>query len=121
MVLQNCNWHAVESMKVKYLKSRYRCDEVEELTSLSWAYIDSDTEEEFATNRTALLSALQPAEKAYILDAWQPKERRVIRCYTKLYVNLGVNANQRSESYHVPMREITSGLLSLEESARKLL
>jgi hypothetical protein len=31
-----------------------------------------------------------------------------------------VNASQRSESYHVPMREITSGLLSLEESAKRL-
>ena len=80
-------------MKAKYRKSGYKCNEVEELTSLSWAYIDSDTEEELATNRTALLSALKPPEKAYILDTWQPKERRVIRCYTKLYANLGVNAN----------------------------
>jgi hypothetical protein len=30
------------------------------------------------------------------------------------------NANQRSESYHVPMCEITSGLLSLEKSAKRL-
>jgi hypothetical protein len=118
--LQHCNWHAVESMKAKYRKSGYKSDEVEELASLSWAYIDSDTEEDLEANRTALLSALQPTEKAYILDTWQPKERRVIRCYTKLYANLGVSSSQRSESYHVPMREITRGLLSLEESARRL-
>src|SRR3989440_2119574 len=49
-----------------------------------------------------------------------PKEWRTIRCYTKLLANLGINASQRSESYHVPMREITSGLLSLEESAKRL-
>jgi hypothetical protein len=110
----------IEAMKAKYRKSGYKSDEVEQLASLSWAYIDSDTEEELAANRTALLSALRPPEKAYILDTWQVKERRVIRCYTKLYANLGVNASQRSESYHVSMREITSGLLSLEESARRL-
>jgi hypothetical protein len=49
-------------MKAKYRKSGYRCDEVEELTNLSWTYIDGDI------NRTALLSVFQPAEKAYILD-----------------------------------------------------
>ena len=54
------------------------------------------------------------------MDTWQAKERRVIRCYAKLYANVGVNAGQRSESYHESMREIASGLLSLEESARRL-
>jgi hypothetical protein len=47
-------------MKAKYRKSGYRCDEVEELTNLSWTYIDGDIGEE--------LSVFQPAEKAYILD-----------------------------------------------------
>jgi hypothetical protein len=55
-------------MKAKYRKSGYRCDEVEELTNLSWTYIDGDIGEELAANRTALLSVFQPAEKAYILD-----------------------------------------------------
>jgi hypothetical protein len=44
----------------------------------------------------------------------------VVHCYTKLYSNLKVNSSQRSESYHIPMREISSGLLSLEESAKRL-
>lgn len=82
--------------------------------------MNSDTEEEPKNNRTALLLLLKAPEKAYIEDAWMPKEWRTIRCHTKLSTNLGVNANQRSESYHVPMREITSGLLSLEESAKRL-
>ena len=74
----------------------------------------SETKEQLMANRKALVSALRPSEKAYILEAWQPKEKRVIHCYTKLYSNLGVNSSQRSESYHVPMLEITNGLLSLE-------
>ena len=90
-------------------------DEVDELTHLSWADMDSETEEQLTANRMALVSALRASEKAYILERWQPKERRVVHCYTKLYSNLVVNSSQRGESYHVPMREITSGLVSLEE------
>jgi hypothetical protein len=119
--LQHCNWHAVESIKAKYRKSGYKSDEVEALASLFWVYIDSATEEEFAANRIALLSAFKSTEKTYILNIWQAKERRVVHCYTKLYANLGVNSSQRGESYHISMREITSGLLSLEESGRRLL
>ena len=68
--------------------------------------MDSETEEQVTANRITLVSTLRASEKAYILDTWQSKERRVVRCYTKLYSNLGVNSNQRGESYHVPMREI---------------
>jgi hypothetical protein len=52
-------------MKAKYRKSGYKCNEVEELISFSWAYIDSDTEKELATNRTALLSALKLTEQGH--------------------------------------------------------
>jgi hypothetical protein len=107
-------------MKIKYRKSGYTSDEVEELAHLSWAYVCSDTEEELDSNRTALPFMLKASEKSYIEDIWIPKERRTIRCYTKLLANLGINASQHSESYHAPMREITSGLLSLEESAKRL-
>jgi hypothetical protein len=107
-------------MKAKFRKSGYNSDEVEELAHLSWAYVNSDSEEQLTANRATLLSALRASEKSYISETWQPKERRVIRCYTKLYTDLGVNSSQRSETYHVPMREITSGFLSLEESAKRL-
>jgi hypothetical protein len=82
--------------------------------------VDNKTEDQLTVNRTALVSALKAPEKAYILEIWQPKEKRVVHYYTRLYSNLGVNSSQRGESYHVPMREITSGLLSLEESAKRL-
>ena len=82
--------------------------------------MNSNTEEQLESNRTALFLLLKAPEKAYIEETWIPKEWRTIRCYTKLFANLGVNANQRSENYHVPMCEITSGLLSLEESAKRL-
>jgi hypothetical protein len=71
-------------MKAQYRKCGYKSDEAEELASLSWADTESDTDEELAENRTALLSAHQPAEKIYIMEAWQAEERRVVRCYTKV-------------------------------------
>ena len=91
--LQHCNWHAVEAIKAKYRKSGYSSDEVEELAHLSWAYVDSETEEQLTANRTALVSALRAPERAYIVETWQPKEKRVVYYYTKLYSNLGVNSN----------------------------
>jgi hypothetical protein len=80
-------------MKAKYRKSGYFNGEVEELTDLSWVYVDSETENQLTVNRTALVSALKAAEKAYILKIWQPKEKRVIYCYIRLYNNLGVNSS----------------------------
>jgi hypothetical protein len=82
--------------------------------------VENDTEKELKSNRTALLLKLKASEKSYIEDTWRPKERRVIRCYTKLYANLDINSSQRSESYYIPIREITNGLLSLKESAKRL-
>jgi hypothetical protein len=66
--LQHCNWYAVKAMKAKYRKSGYKSDEVEELAHFSWLYVNSDTEEELKSNRTALLLLLKAPEKAYIED-----------------------------------------------------
>jgi hemolysin-activating ACP:hemolysin acyltransferase len=62
------SYEAKGSPKAKYRKSGYSSDEVEELTHLSWAYMDSETEEQLMTNRTALVSALRASEKAYTLE-----------------------------------------------------
>ena len=70
--LQHCNWHAVEAMKAKYRKSGYSSGEVEELAGLSWAYVDSETEDQLTVNRTALVSTLKAPEKAYILESIKP-------------------------------------------------
>jgi len=41
--------------------------------------------------------------------------------YTIKNANLGSISTQRGESYHQPMREITNGQLSLDQSAARLL
>jgi hypothetical protein len=129
-VLQFCNWHAVEAMRAKFNKAGYTTEDIDGytegqapdeveipgLTDLSWAYIKSDTLEELDTNRAALVAALRPKEKGYIIDTWFPKEKRVIFCYTKLLNNLGCVATQRSESYHPSIKKVTNGQLSLEDA-----
>jgi hypothetical protein len=125
--LQFCNWHAVEAMRAKFNKAGYTSEEIDGwvdgevevkgLTDHSWDYIESATEDELETNRTKLINALRPKERGYITDTWLPKEHRVIFCYTKLLPNLGCVATQRSETYHRPLKKVTNGQLSLEDSA----
>ena len=120
VVLQHCNWHAVEAMKKHFRNNGYKKDAIDDLSDLSWAYIKSATVKELETSRHALLNALQPSDRDYIANIRYSKEYRVIYAYTKRYPNLGAMATQRGESYHPVMREITNGQLSLEESANRL-
>jgi len=55
-------------MKAKFRKPGYNSDEVEELAHLSWAYVNSDSEEQLTANRATLLSALRASEKSYISE-----------------------------------------------------
>ena len=113
-------------MRAKFIKTGYTTEElngfinneieIPGIIDLCWAYIESDTIEELIINRSRLIARLRAKEKAYIVDIWQPKEPRVIFCYTKLLANLGCVATQRSESYHVPIKKVINGQLSLEES-----
>jgi hypothetical protein len=55
-----------------------------------------------------------------INDHWRLREKQVVYYYTKTYANLGFTASQRGESYHLVVREITSGQLSFEDSGKAL-
>ena len=105
-------------MKRRFRKGGYTStqvdgtDEVVGLSELCWKYIQSDTFETLERNRARLKSALQPKDRAYIEETWQPKESRVIYAYTHLYPNLGATSSQRGESYHFVMKQVTNGQLS---------
>jgi hypothetical protein len=45
----------------------------------------------------------------------------VVYAYTRLYPNLGCHSSQRRESYHVVMKQVINGQLSLEQSCRRLI
>jgi hypothetical protein len=54
--------------------------------------------------RTILLQSLQPRERHYLQQYYQPKEIQFCRAYANTYVNLGVYSTQRIESYHVVIK-----------------
>jgi hypothetical protein len=118
-------------MKVRYRKNGYKKAEIEGefegnkkitfgLADYSWRYIKSLTIDELEANRKLLLDQLKPEDRAFIREPWQPKEDRVVWCYTHYYPNLGSASSQRGESYHPVMRQITNGQLTVEQSAKRL-
>jgi hypothetical protein len=64
----------------------------------------SGTFEALEINRVRLKNALQPKDRTYIEQTWQPKESRVVYAYTRLFPNLGCHSSQRGESYHYVMK-----------------
>ena len=90
------------------------------LKDLAYAYIQSANEEELKNSRTVLYNRLKKGAKEYIENTWRHKESRVVRCYTRLNFNLDCHSSQRSESYHVVLKQMTNGQLSLENSAKML-
>jgi hypothetical protein len=57
------------------------------------------------TNRLALCDELREEEVDYVRKNWLPKEAKIIRCYTKLYANLGVYGTSRTEGLHPVLKE----------------
>jgi hypothetical protein len=48
---------------------------------------------------------LREEEIDYIRKNWVPKEAKIIRCYTKLYANLGVHGTSRIEGLYPVLKE----------------
>ena len=123
---QICEWHAVEAMCTKFRQYHTNLEiqggkdkdgnVVESLKDFAYAYIKSTTAEDLETHRTALYERLKQGGKDYIDQIWRQKEERVVRYYTRLNFNLGCHSSQRSESYHVVLKQMTNGQLSLENS-----
>jgi hypothetical protein len=57
------------------------------------------------TNRLALCDELREEEVDYIRKNWVPKEAKIIRCYTKLYANLGIYGTSRTEGLYLVLKE----------------
>lgn len=64
-----------------------------------WQYINPDEDYLIEVQRGALCHYLNPDEVDYIDTYWRPKERQVLRCYTRLLPNLGCSSLQRVESF----------------------
>jgi hypothetical protein len=90
------------------------------LHGVAWDYVKSMNKEELEENRTYLVSLLQARDHHYINEYWRNLEPRFIHGHTKLLANLGSTSSQRSESYHVVIREITNGRISVKESVKRI-
>jgi hypothetical protein len=74
--LQFCNWHAVQAIRAKFIKSEYITEElngfidgkvkVRSLVDHAWAYIKSETVEALEENRVILVEALKAKDQRYI-------------------------------------------------------
>ena len=119
--LQYCNWHAVQAMR-SHLQGtgHYTSDQMDKLEGLCWDYVQSNTELQLSDNRQALETALHSLDKNY-LQGWQQRERRLIKCFTKYYTNLGQYATSRVEKYNSNIHKIATHQLSLHESAQRLM
>jgi hypothetical protein len=129
--LQGCDWHAVEAMDRWFSDHQYSTREIQGyvaedktfipgLHGVAWDYVKSMNKEELEENRTYLVSLLQARDHHYIDEYWRNLELRFIHGHTKLLANLGSTSSQRSESYHVVIRETTNGRISVEESVKRI-
>ena len=128
--LQFCNWHAAQAMIKRFRDLGYSSIEIDGYTKddrevyglkdLVWAYLKSANLTALQRNREVLLAHLRGPDKSYILNTWGPKEVRVIAYHVKKLPNLGYNATQRGESYHVLIKAVTNGQMTLEDSAREI-
>jgi hypothetical protein len=65
-----------------------------------WQYIKTEEDYLIEVQREALCRHLNQDEVTYINTYWRPKERQVLRYYTRLLPNLGCSSSQRIESFH---------------------
>lgn len=105
MILQLCEWHAIEAIKKRLIHSgRYCKERREELVSLVNNWVKSASED-LDENRDKLEKELHEEERQYLRSFYRPKEPQFTRVYTRYYKNLGVYSTQRNESYHVVVKQ----------------
>jgi hypothetical protein len=76
--------------------------------------------ETLETNRSVLCDKLREDEIRYIRENWVPKEAKIIRCYTKLYANLGVYGISRIEGLYPILKEELSLSISLSLTIKRV-
>ena len=120
-IMQLCQWHAVENMKIRLIKHGYcKTKEDRELyNSLLWEYVKSATSEDLYKNRQALLQLLEPSEQEY-LTSWRQKEQCFVNYFTKWYPKLSTYSTQRGESFHRIIKDSLHPAISLPEACKRI-
>ena len=85
-ILQLCEWHAAKAIQRRLVHAgKYSKERREGLTDLVNAWIRALTEDNVKKTQEVLLKALEPAERKYLIDYYQPKEKQFLRCWTRTY------------------------------------
>jgi hypothetical protein len=116
IILQRCEWHAVEAIKKKLIKKGYSKEKREKLVDLIWKYIKAPDFKTLNTARQKLKDDLRDAEKEYFTSYYEPKEQSFCRAFTRRYPNLGVHSTQRNERYHFTASEGLSKNLPVQRA-----
>jgi MULE transposase domain len=119
IILQFCDWHAARNIEQRLAEKGYTKEIRNEIKDLIWRFIKSETAADIEANRQEIYLRLQASEIEYLEQFWRPKEKQILRFFTRRYSNLGAHSNQRSESIHPVTKEILNKQLSLEEAARR--
>ena len=101
IILQRCEWHAVEAIKRKLIHKGYPKSDREGLYDLVWKWVKSMDLDLLDTARDNLILDLKVDEKEYLTGYYQLKEHSFCRAYTRLYPNLGIHSTQRNEVQHI--------------------
>ena len=120
IILQRCEWHAVEAIKKRLIRSGYRKEARDHLVDLIWKWVKSMDLKAIQKSRNMLLKELEEDEQAYLIDYYKPKESSFVRYYTSQYPNLGMNSSQRGEQGHQAFKKGLSKSVPLYRSVEKI-
>ena len=90
VLLQLCEWHAIEAIKRRLIHAGYALENRKPIVDSLWKWVKAESREDLETARTHLLSQLHQKERDYLQSFYQPKEIQFCHAYTNTYVNLGV-------------------------------
>ena len=80
-ILQLCERHTAKAIQQRLVNAmKYSKERREGLTDFVNAWIRASTEDDVEKTQGALLKALKPAERKYLINYYQPKEKRFLRC-----------------------------------------
>jgi hypothetical protein len=72
------------------------------------------------TNKSALCDKLKKDEIRYIRENWIPKKAKIIRYYTKLYINLSIYSISRTEGLYPVLKEELFFFISLSLTIKRV-
>jgi len=120
VLLQLCEWHAVEAIKRRLIHTGYSKESREQILEYVYQWVKAPDIERLEIARKILLRNVLAREREYIQNYYQPKEVQFCRAYTNTYINLGVYSTQRNESYHVVVKKNLNKNLTISAAVEAL-